>query len=321
MFQLVRPSAEYLSQLVSKRAGEQKLGENISIDNASAKFGILGIAEDIGVRLNGGIAGAATAYPVFLKAFCNIQQNQFFSGADFKIAGTIEMLAGTQPSAMSMQALDEIVAKHVLEMLRAGLIPIVVGGGHNNVLPMLKALAHMHDTKINVVNLDPHADLRADAERHSGNGFSFARANNYLHKYAMLGLHQAYNNQYIWDLIAKDQNLNAVLWEDIFLSNRISWADAIEQSLSFVQGKPFGVELDIDAIQNALSSAATPVGVLPSAAMQYLYQAALLPNASYLHLPEGIAARADGECQPSMGKLLSYLVQAFVAGVNDRPKN
>ncbi len=78
--------------------------------------------------------------------------------------------------------------------------------------------------------------------------------------------------------------------------------------------KNYGVELDMDAIENALSSAYTPVGITPQQAMYYLYEVANNENATYLHIAEGIHKRADGEENILTGKLISYLVQAFIKG-------
>ena len=98
----------------------------------------------------------------------------------------------------------------------------------------------------------------------------------------------------------------------------MNWEVAIAAALNFVKQETFGVELDVDCIENVLSSAATPVGINTQQALQYLYQCGLSENAAYLHLPEGISKRADGLQNNFTGKLLSYLVQAFCKGVQER---
>lgn len=151
-------------------------------------------------------------------------------------------------------------------------------------------------------------------ERHSGNGFSYAIQNGYLKKYAMLGLHKSYNNQFIIDQINSNEKLLAIWMEDIFIQKKVNFQDAIKRVISFVKEEKFGVELDMDALENTLSSALTPVGISPKEAMQYLFETGKNKNSIYLHLPEAVYKRADGMEQKTIGKLLSYLVQSFVMG-------
>lgn len=135
----------------------------------------------------------------------------------------------------------------------------------------------------------------------------------------MLGLHEAYNSEAIVSELTSNTDMLPVFWEDIFVRNKKDWQQAISETLAFVSSDVFGVELDVDCIENVLSSAATPVGIHTHQALQYLYQCGLQPNSVYLHLPEGVTDRTDGQHNIFTGKLLSYLVQAFVKGVTERP--
>jgi len=74
------------------RKYETKLGERIqviaypsnlerSLQNSSAKFVLLGIPEDIGVKANMGIGGTDSAWLNFIMSFLNIQRNDFFEGS------------------------------------------------------------------------------------------------------------------------------------------------------------------------------------------------------------------------------------------------
>jgi formiminoglutamase len=199
-----------------------------------------------------------------------------------------------------------------------GKIPIIIGGGHNNAYPLLKGTSKALQAKVNVINLDAHSDFRIVEGRHSGNGFRYAYDEKYLAKYAMLGLHEAYNSDVIIAELLSNDELLPLFWDDIFIRHKQDWSSALSEALTFVNQSHFGVELDVDCIEQVLSSAATPVGVHTHHALQYLYECGLQPNAAYLHLPEGVIERADGQQNIFTGKLLSYLVQAFVKGVVDR---
>lgn len=307
---------QLLDDIISLRNGEVKLGSVVTLANETFspspahKYAILGIPEDLGVQANMGLGGADTAWEAFMMSFLNVQANAFTPVDQIVLWGTI-----TKQS--SVDAYDTVVAEVVTAILSQGLIPIVIGGGHNNAYPLLKALATVEQSPINCINIDPHADLRVTQERHSGNGFSCAVRDQYLSQYAMTGLHQSYNNQFIIDQITDTTTYLPIWWEDIFLKGTYTWGQAIQQGVGFVGHKKFGVELDIDSIENALSSAMTPVGISSQQACQALFMLGMHPKAAYLHLPEAIARRSDGQQQPTIGKLLSYLVLAFMKGSLD----
>jgi len=313
------------------REEERKLGEGIQflkddfsdISSSKAPFVIVGIPEDMGVRANLGIGGASTAFEAFLKSFLNIQDTDFLKGDDFILAGflttdDLETTENKQQLRLHTAEIDEIIAPIISKIVYSGKIPIVIGGGHNNVFPILKGSSDAKGNAVNVINLDAHSDFRRIEGRHSGNGFRYAYQEKYLKKYALLGLHEAYNAQSIVSELKNNLDFLPIFWEDIFLRGNLSWEDAILKCLRHSGEDFFGVELDLDAIEQVLSSAYSPVGVSKIQAMQYLYQCGRNKHSIYVHLPEGIAIRADGIENPLAGKLLSYLVQAFCKGVLER---
>jgi formiminoglutamase len=78
-----------LKPIIKTRKGETKLGERIAQnwEDPSVKFVLLGIEEDIGVRVNGGVGGTATVWAAFLNAFVNIQSTDALNGAEIGIYG------------------------------------------------------------------------------------------------------------------------------------------------------------------------------------------------------------------------------------------
>lgn len=305
--------------MTSLRSGETKVGETIHTlgdwpDNDPSgrpvngiRFALLGIAEDLGIRANKGVGTVRNAWEPFLKAFLNIQSNHFFAGDTCIVMGVV-----SGPEAVADY--DTAVYTIVREILSKGWMPVVIGGGHNNAYPLLRALSLDTGKSIHCLNIDPHADLRASEERHSGNGFTYAVEAQLLSKYAMVGLHQSYNNQFILEKLKDHNTYKAVWWEDIFLQGTYTWTQAVQQGLYFVAGNRFGVELDMDAIENTLSSAMTPVGITAQQACQALFMLGMHPEAAYLHLPEAAAEREDGLQQVTIGKLLCYLVTSFIKG-------
>ncbi len=305
--------------LTATRAGETKIGETIytfgdwltgqpaEAPGSGIRFALLGIEEDLGIRANKGIGTKAFAWEPFLSSFLGLQSNEFLKGDTCMIMGVVNGLD-------TVEAYDACISAVTGEILSRGWIPVVIGGGHNNAYPLMKALSLTAGKSIHCLNIDPHADLRACEGRHSGNGFSYAIAQQYLGRYAMVGLHQSYNNRFILDKLKDHDTYRAVWWEDIFLRGSYTWTQAVQQGLYFVAGTAFGVELDMDAIEHALSSAMTPVGITAQQACQALFMLGMHPDAAYLHLPEGAAEREDGLKQSTTGKLLAYLVTSFIKG-------
>src|SRR5687767_1943126 len=80
----------YLTRL---RRFETKLGERVhcitdrnqieqSLQQSDAKYVLLGIPEDIGVRANQGVGGTDSLWIPFLASFLNIQSNDYITGDD-----------------------------------------------------------------------------------------------------------------------------------------------------------------------------------------------------------------------------------------------
>lgn len=325
-------TTDQIQPFIHTRKGETKLGEALQLltpnsweedlKKATQPFVTIGVPEDLGVRANSGVGGAATAWSAFLKSFLNIQHNSFFSADNILLLGAFDFSdwmnetknASAEELSNYVHKIDELVYPVIEKIAAAGKIPIVIGGGHNNCYPIIKGCSLAFHKKINTVNLDAHADYRIMEGRHSGNGFRYAAEDNYLHKYAMIALHEAYNNQAIIDEIQIKNNLYAIWWEDIFIRKKTAWEEALQQALQFVQEGIYGVELDVDCIQNVLSSAATPIGITALQAIEYLYQSAQSKNVCYLHIAEAVSHRNDGEKNFLTGKLISYLVQGFIKG-------
>ncbi len=321
-----------LTALIAYRDGEVKLGEqlqtidSLSVENlkqVEAKFVILGVSEDVGPRANHGQAGAASAWEAFLPKFANMQSNRFLSGTNCLLLGELllnQMVDSSDIDELrkSTKAIDDIVTNVLDIIYKAEKIPILIGGGHNNCYSLLKALAANTPQKhSNCINLDPHADFRALEGRHSGNGFSYAHAEGLLKNYAIVGLHEGYNSEAMYQQL-NDKQVHFSTFESIFIREEISLSAAVSEALAKVNQSAYGVELDLDAVENIASSAQTPSGVSVSDARKYLHLSANHANAAYLHLCE--AAPALSPRPDQVGKLLAYLVTDFIKSKNSESK-
>jgi formiminoglutamase len=304
-----------LGKLLKIRTGETKLGENIANDwqHPAVKFVLLGVEEDIGVRVNGGIGGAHTAWQSFLAAFLNIQISHDLNGAELGIFGHFnfdDLKDVVRPE--TVEQIDREVCEAIELIARFGKTPIVIGGGHNNAYPIIKGIAIAKKQSVNTINLDAHADFRVCEGRHSGNGFRYAYMEGFLKKYAVIGLYRNYNVQAVIDEMAQNPDISFCFWEDIFLKEKISFKAAVRHAYKFTKGAPAGIEIDLDTLENTLASAMTPCGITVTQARQYVHTLAYSRPAAYLHICEGASQLADGQQSATTGKLISYLVSDFV---------
>lgn len=312
-FEFVSFSAKDLVNFTSKREGEIKIGESIvDSENTAKKFVILGICEDLGPQANGGNAGAKSAFSAFLPKFLSMQSNAFLDGKGILIPGFINQIEIEIPNFDSspncINELDDFVLKILSPYLDKGYTPIVIGGGHNNAYPILKSFSTVLKKAISVVNCDAHADFRKRDFRHSGNPFSYAFYENCISKYAVLGLHQSYNNQFILDELKTNEFF--VSYYDDYVLGQENFGSDFEGVINYFGHSNFGVEFDMDSIAYMPSSASSPSGISLKEARMYVSFFARKQEVLYLHLPE--AAPKSKKDELYVGKSLAYLVSDFI---------
>jgi formiminoglutamase len=303
------------------------------LQQSPAKYVVFGIPEDIGIRANHGTGGADSAWQPFLSAFLNLQSNDFLNGEELLLLGQFnfnEANALIEQNAYGYEekidayrhaviAIDDEVEELTKIITSHGKIPIAIGGGHNNAYPLIKGSAKgLHKAgllqlaQINCINLDAHADFRPAEGRHSGNGFRYAEEDGYLQKYCVVGLHENYLPQNVWLDIVNNPFLDFITYEDIFILEKRNFIQAVAHATNFTEENYTGIELDMDCIENTLSSAITPSGISPLHARQYVTLAARESQVAYLHICEGATRLTDGRTNETTGKLISYLVSDFI---------
>lgn len=332
---------EFLLRKTHERAGELKIGQSIAclsngdnLDDLSKyvdggiKYALIGIPESVGIKANFGRSGAERAWNCFLNNFLNMQSNRYMTGGDIICLGHIytdELQAeadrleyGSQDYIVRLRELcaklDDIVYPIIEQVVSAGLIPIVIGGGHNNVYPILKGINNIANYKsgINCINCDPHADFRALEGRHSGNGFSYAFEHGYLKNYFIIGLHESYNSEAMLKTMDKNSSLGYSLFD-----TPSDFKSQLDKGIAFFEGKTnaMGLELDLDSIGGMSASAFTPSGITVEQARSYIYSVTKKYKPIYLHLSEG-APTSQLQEQTFVGKSLAHFVSDFIKASN-----
>lgn len=327
-----------LGKITSHRSGEIKFGEKMQtvpkgvdtvafLNECKAKFVLLGIPEDIGVRANFGRVGTATAWESAIKSIANIQHNRFCKGSQLLVLGSLNVAEDLKKAAdldfhktedrqllsQLVEKIDKEVAHIIFTIVKAGKIPIIVGGGHNNAYGNIKGTALAKGKPVNVVNLDAHSDFRILEGRHSGNGFSYAFDEGFLKKYFIFGLHESYTSKNVL-LRLKDleDRIRFNTYDEISIRKEKNFEQELNQGLTFIKGDCFGIEIDLDSLPNIASSAMTLSGFSVEQARQLIYHFGQHANASYLHICEGAPDLSDDKNPQLIGKLIGYLITDFI---------
>lgn len=339
-----------VANFLHRRAGETRIGETITVlerfddealqavaasqlEQASyvRPIALLGVPESIGPRANLGRGGAELGWHAFLQQFLNMQDSGRLPLSQFVLAGQVDCadlqaqslaLAVSDPSELHAlrqlcSQLDERVQQVVQQLFAHGFEVILIGGGHNNALPLLQGLAQAQASQVAAVNLDPHSDFRPLEGRHSGNGFSYAHQQGALTHYHVVGLHEAKNSQATLDQLhaagfsySRAQQLQQLSLRKVMPSivrSVVEWA------------LPFGIELDVDVIMQAPASALNFTGVGFDDACGFVRELAALPQVRYLHLAEAAPACHPAGLDMGMraaGQLLSELVFTYLLARN-----
>ncbi|HOS48995.1 MAG TPA: formimidoylglutamase, partial [Bacteroidia bacterium] len=304
-----------------------------ALSDSPARYVLLGLPEDIGVRANYGRGGAYSAWNPVVSTLLNVQSNRYFTGEQLLVLGHIDFselmdkaaaLNFQDPADVAVARelvaeVDELVKPIIEAIVKAGKEPIIIGGGHNNAYPNIKGAVSGLQSKLNktfasidCINCDAHSDLRPLEGRHSGNGFSYALASGDLRRYAMVGLHEIFNTDVVIEQIHSDDRLHASFFEDLCVRGDDGFEEAVMYAIRFAGTDFTGLELDLDTIQNIPSSAKTSSGISTIQARKFVHMVASKCNVVYFHIAEAAPVLSHIKTDLKTGKLIAYLITDYL---------
>ena len=327
-----------LAKVTNHRSGEVKFGEKMLtipkgencmtfLKNCEAKYVLLGIPEDVGIRANFGRPGAASAWQSAISSIANIQHNRFFKGSQIVVLGKIDIskemeeakdldfhqTADRKLLSTLVERIDKEVVHVITSIIKCGKTPIIIGGGHNNAYGNIKGTALGLGKPINAVNFDAHSDFRILEGRHSGNGFSYAYEEGFLKKYFIFGLHENYTSKNVLDILKKmEDRVNFNTYDEIKVRQQKNFQQELNTAYDFIKNDAYGIEIDLDALPNIASSAMTMSGFSIEELRQFVYFFGKNKNAAYLHICEGAPDLGEEKNNHLIGKLIGYLVTDFI---------
>lgn len=134
------------------------------------RVALLGLADDLGVSLNGGRPGALDGPRAFREALARygVADPDGFSWPGVYDAGDIIPAEGSDEKALNET--HRRVTEAASALLDLKLLPIAIGGGHDLTFPFVRAVAKRFP-KLSGVYFDAHLDVRETA----GSGMAFRR--------------------------------------------------------------------------------------------------------------------------------------------------
>jgi formiminoglutamase len=221
--------------------------------NSSNSVCFITSSSDTGVTRNFGRYGARFAPQAILNEFKKMIFPTSWKSRSFN---AIEV-ANTDYEKENFQQAQLNEAENILNLLKRDHSFIHLGGGHDHVYPMLKAMLSNQAKKIAIINIDAHADTRVDEEFHSGTPFRQI-SNEHPDRVQILQIglqHFANSSSTLSDLKCQQ--------EQIFYSKHQNWIKTVEQALTqflvrHMDAMVF-ISLDVDAIESSVMSAVSAV--------------------------------------------------------------
>lgn len=152
-----------------KNRSHDAISKNLTYDSDTkpSDYLIFTSPSDEGVRRNLGRNGARYAPAGILNVFKKMNQHQ-------ELKFSCIQVTDQKAESVQFETAQENAAKEIGKHLKKNDGPIFthLGGGHDHVFPLLKAIdSSQLFKKIFIINIDAHCDTRVDDSKHSGTPF------------------------------------------------------------------------------------------------------------------------------------------------------
>lgn len=309
-----------------KRVGDL-LHNTPSSDNRPT-VALLGVPQDIGVQRNSGRTGAAAGPDAIRRALYKLTP---YTDAGLVTDNVILMDIGNlivkwKGKELPLEEIHKRQQEIVAYLIKQGIIPIVLGGGHDIAYPNAAGFGQAHpNIELGVINIDPHTDVRPLIDgkmAHSGSPFRQMLEDQNLHipqnalvefgtqRFAVAQAHVEYLERHY---------MPVVWYHDI---RQQGFRSALQTAFERATGKarPLFVSFDMDSVRSADAP-----GVSAPASIGFtgdeLCEAAEFFGASPLTKMIDIAeVNPSYDVDGRTAKLAALVLMHFLAGVGQRNK-
>jgi len=299
-----RRPGRFASRIVALHHQPDALDHSAPMFHAAGRpfvgIGLLGLADDEGVRLNGGRVGARQGPDAFRAGLAGIGAAESVALARFDVP-VIDL--GNIVPGETLSKTHERVTATVAAMLEAGLMPVGIGGGHDLTYPEVRAvidgLTRPAGVSLDGVYFDAHLDVRDEP----GSGMPFRR----LIEHGGIGR---------LDLFGFDPLVNSTAHFDWFRAEGGNLADWPPHQWPGSEACFVSICLDvIDMAQAPGVSAPHPAGMRAQVLADYAEAAGRNPSVCCFDIME-LSPPFDE--QGRTARLAAYLLLRFLAGLKRR---
>jgi arginase family enzyme len=266
------------------------------------RVALLGLADDTGVVLNNGRAGARAGPHAFRAALSRYGVAAPMDEPIDAPAYPRVFDAGDIVIGADIHETHARVTEAVLALLERGMFPVGIGGGHDLTYPLVRAGARVHGV-MKGLYLDAHLDVRPE----TGSGMPFR---------ALL-THRLADRLSVWGLDPMANTSEHLAW---FLANggTVLGIDGAPTRVPGPPTQPSFVSLDLDVLDAAHApgvSAMNPCGATPRQLGAWIDAVSRDPSVRCFDIMElNPAHDADGRT----ARVAAHLFLRFLRGVGER---
>lgn len=275
----------------------------------AARIALLGLPDDLGVRLNKGRPGAAEGPAAFRKALapyaCPFDALSRKPIPPIVIdCGDIIPAEGNTPDAL--HETHDRITDAARAIFDAGLTLVAIGGGHDLTCPTIRALSQSIGAPVSGINVDPHLDVRPNPC--SGMPFRSLIEGGFLDpaRFTEYAIGQFTNSREHTDyLTSRGSTLIPI---DSALANDPAPSTLVSQS------NPTFISLDLDVLDASFApgvSALNPLGLSPHHLCQFASAAGANQCVRHLDIME-LSPPNDAPTMPT-ARIAALIFMTFVA--------
>ncbi|MBL8744875.1 MAG: formimidoylglutamase [Phycisphaerae bacterium] len=280
-----------------------------------ARIALLGLPDDLGVRMNNGRPGAAQGPTAFRAALARFGANwdavhqRPLTPAVWDAGDVIPARGGDEKA---LAETHQRVTDACLALHRANLLVVCIGGGHDLTFPAVRAASQSARRPMGGVSIDPHLDVRETP----GSGMAFRALIEHGHldpaSFTVLGAGRFANSDaHVQWLASRDGAIvpSELLQRDLLAS----LAAALRRA-----GESRFVSFDLDSLDAAYApgvSAINPCGLTPSEAASLVRAVGADPRVTHFDLME-LAPPHDEHARTA--RIAAFLFLSFLSGFTGR---
>lgn len=285
------------------------LCKGLDIDKSRPHIGFVGYECDEGIIRNQGRPGAARGPKALRNALAALPIGPV-GRTVFSDIGDIGCTQGR------LEESQKELARAVGLLIRSGVHPILMGGGHEIAWAHYQGLVEAYpDKTIACLNFDAHFDLRPLQEDKGHSGTSFLQIANLCQAqgkrldYTNIGLQPLSNTPALFET-AKELKIQVIEAEELQLKGPEAYLSAIDAILERAEILMVGICMDVFASAFAPGvSAPQPAGLFPYHVAPLLRRLAASPKVVGLHVAE-LSPPFDYDGRTA--QLAAYMISSYV---------